>query len=91
VTGWGAATGCWENLPVHVDGPVLFGYATTAGAAGVGGTAIGNNCNLPSITSPTTDWYAVAAEADLDRITTTHTDVCAFSWSSQIFVFNEGL
>ena len=39
VTGWGApCTGClagmdWSLLPLHVDGPVLFGYATTAGPA----------------------------------------------------------
>jgi type IV pilus assembly protein PilA len=102
VTQWGAACGtptCNTGydisvvLPVHVDGPVLFGYATIAGAAGAGGTAIGNNCNLPGLLSPspTTDWYAVAAEGDLDGITTTHTDVCAFSWTSQLFVYNEGL
>jgi type IV pilus assembly protein PilA len=99
VTQWGAACGaaCNTNydisvvLPVHVDGPVLFGYATIAGAAGAGGTAITNNCNLTGLTSPATDWYAVAAEADLDGITTTHTDVCAVSWSSQITVYNEGL
>jgi prepilin-type N-terminal cleavage/methylation domain-containing protein len=78
-------------LPVHVDGPVIFGYATIAGAAGAGGTAIANNCALTGVTSPTTDWYAIAAEADLDGITTTHTDVCAFSWTNQVFVSEEGM
>jgi len=98
VTQWGAACSSCNTgydisqvLPVHVDGPVLFGYATIAGAAGAGGTAIGNNCNLTGLTSPTVDWYGIAAEADLDGVTSTHTDVCAFSWTNQIFVYNEGL
>jgi type IV pilus assembly protein PilA len=92
VTQWGADTlGCWSNLPVHVDGPVLFGYTTVSGIAGAGGVAITNNCNLGGLTTPTVDWFAVGAEADLDGITTTHTDVCAVSWSSQITVYNEGL
>jgi len=97
VTAWGATCGnctyqtAWQDLPLHIDGPVMFGYATIAGAAGAGGTAIANNCALTGVTSPTTDWYAIAAEADLDGITTTHTDVCAFSWTNQVFVSEEGM
>jgi len=100
LTEWGAACAhcnagydISQVLPVHVDGPVLFGYATIAGSAGAGGTAIGNNCNLANLTSPapTPDWFAIAAEADLDNVPSTHTDVCAFSWTNQIFIYNEGL
>jgi prepilin-type N-terminal cleavage/methylation domain-containing protein len=98
LTQWGAAcTACntgydiSQVLPVHVDGPVLFGYATIAGSAGTAGTAIPNNCNISSLTTPATDWYAIAAEADLDGVTSTHTDVCGFSWTNQVFVYNEGL
>jgi prepilin-type N-terminal cleavage/methylation domain-containing protein len=80
-----------QVLPVHVDGPVLFGYATIAGAAAASGTTVTNNCNLSSLTSPTTDWYAVAAEGDLDGLPSTTTDVCAVSWSNIITVYNEGL
>jgi type IV pilus assembly protein PilA len=95
-TAWGAACGSctgvdMSTLPVHVDGPVLFGYATIAGGAAASATSIPNNCNLGSVNSPTTDWYAIAAEADLDGIPSTTTDVCGFSWTNQIFVYNEGL
>jgi type IV pilus assembly protein PilA len=98
VTQWGAACGaiCQSGydisvvLPVHVDGPVLFGYQTIAGVAATTATVIANNCNIASLSSPTTDYYAIAAEADLDGLTTTHTDVCAFSWSNQIIIANEG-
>jgi Tfp pilus assembly major pilin PilA len=100
-TQWGAACGgcnagydISQVLPVHVDGPVLFGYATIAGAAAAAGTTITTNCNQSPV-SPTTDWYAIAAEADLDGVgggaVGTNTDVCAFSWTNQIFVYNEGL
>ncbi len=97
-TGWGATcSGCQSGydmstvLPVHVDGPVLFGYQTIAGVAAASGVSIANNCNITSLTSPTTDYYAIGAEADLDGNSSTTTDVCAFSWSNQIVVANEGL
>jgi hypothetical protein len=102
VTAWGGACGtngssCTAGydistvLPLHVDGPVLFGYVTIAGVAAATPVPIANHCNLASLQSPLTDYYAVAAEADLDGVPTTHTDVCAFSWSNQIIVANEGL
>jgi type IV pilus assembly protein PilA len=98
VEGWGALCGgnCnmeWSVLPLHVDGPVIFGYATVAGGPGVAfpqavtvnGVGIGN-------TAPTvSDWYGIAAEADLDGNTATVTDVFSFSWSNQVFISNEGL
>lgn len=45
VTQWGAPcsncaggdTHAWEKINVHSDGPVIFGYATTAGIGGGGG------------------------------------------------------
>lgn len=45
VTQWGGpCSNCsggdvhaWDNINVHADGPVLFGYATTAGIGGGGG------------------------------------------------------
>jgi type IV pilus assembly protein PilA len=97
VSSWGAACSTCTSgydiatvLPLHVDGPVLFGYVTIAGVAATAPTAIANNCNLAGLQSPLTDYYAIAAEADLDGVTTTHTDVCGFSWSNQIIVANEG-
>lgn len=106
-TAWGATCSgsvCnldWSVLPVHVDAPVVFGYATIAGVAG-SANGIGSGAALPSSvtvngsavslpTTPTTDWYAIAAQADLDGDTTTATQVFSFSWSNQLFVSNEGL
>lgn len=79
-------------LPLHVDGPVLFGYVTVAGPAAAAQQDIANNCNI-TMRPPLTDYYAVAAEADLDGIPGpgATTDVCASSWSNQIVVANEGL
>jgi type IV pilus assembly protein PilA len=95
-TGWGLTcpSGCvtgadWSVLPLHVDGPVLFGYATIANT-GLPGTIYVNGAQV-TLTAPTLgDWYAVAAEADLDGNTATVTDVFSFSWSNQLFVSNEG-
>jgi type IV pilus assembly protein PilA len=101
VTAWGAACGaaCQSGydistvLPLHVDGPVLFGYQTAAGPAATGATTIANNCGpgMVGLQSPTTDYYAIEAEADLDGNAATTTDVCAVSWSNQIVIYNEGL
>lgn len=99
MTAWGAPCGgkCQAGydisvvLPVHVDGPVLFGYETTAGVATANPSGnIANTCNL-TISVPATDWYAIGAEADLDGNSSNTTDVCAVSFSNQIFVVNEGL
>jgi type IV pilus assembly protein PilA len=98
VAAWGGScAGICQNsydisllLPVHVDGPLLFGYSTIAGAASAASTSIPNNCNV-TVNTPPTDYYGVAAEADLDGNSLTTTDVCAFSFTNQIFVANEGL
>jgi type IV pilus assembly protein PilA len=97
VTRWGApCTTCQAGsdmaaLPVHVDGPVLFGYRTIAGAASsTAPAAFSTNCTSTNVTPPLTDWFAVAAEADLDGNPSTHTDVCGFSWTTQLVINNEG-
>ena len=106
MTGWGAAcsasNGCgcvsslpWTTLPVHVDGPVLFGYATIAGLAGVAPTISPaptvNGAPLTFPTSPPTEWYVISAVADLDGNTANYTQIWADSWTNQVFVSNEGL
>jgi type IV pilus assembly protein PilA len=100
VTGWGA-TSCscttnmnWQMLPLHVDGPVLFGYATTAGGAGSAPnpTQVTVNGSTVSFPNPSTsDWYLIAAAADLDGNSSVYTSVYGMSWTNQIFVSNEGL
>jgi type IV pilus assembly protein PilA len=100
-TAWGAACTAicgknwdWNMLPLHVDAPVLFGYATIAGPANTTPavttlTVNGKSVSLPS-PSPV-DWYVVGAEADLDGDSTTTTNVFGTSWTNQIWVSNEGL
>jgi type IV pilus assembly protein PilA len=99
VTAWGAActAGCnsgadWSMLPLHVDGPVLFGYATVANSnSGTFVNSVHVNGATVSLTQPPlTDWYEIGAEADLDGNPSGFTDVFGFSWSNQIFVSNEG-
>ena len=78
-TGWGVygactlsapTSGCFQLLPVHVDGPVMFGYAT---AAGIAGSALTGGWPLtlapPAPTPPavtTTDWYWVTAYGNIN-------------------------
>ena len=99
MTVWGApcSVGCapsmdWSMLPVHVDGPVLFGYATMAGPAGspppASPSANGTSLNFPQTT--TIDWFVIGAEADLDNDPTNFTDVFTTSWSNQVWISNEG-
>jgi hypothetical protein len=99
VTAWGAACAActkaavWNNLPLHVDGPVLFGYTTIAGQAGTQGdlpNSVTVNGTVVALGVPATDWFAIGAEADLDGVTSTVTDVFGFSISNQIYVSNEG-
>jgi type IV pilus assembly protein PilA len=97
LTGWGAAcSNCnaaasWAQLPVHVDGPVTFGYATVAGASTTSFTMPTNECNItyPGTTSP--DYYVIEAKADLDGNPSTFTYVCGTSWNNQTVVVNDGL
>jgi type IV pilus assembly protein PilA len=102
LTAWGAAcTVCnsnidWSVLPLHVDGPVLFGYATIANSNGgacapsVTVNGVSGFALAPTGTCPSTDWYEIGAEADLDGIASGYTDVFGVSWSNQIVVSNEG-
>lgn len=87
-TGWGAGTD-WSVLPLHVDGPVIFGYATIAGVAGTAPSTTSVTVNGAAVTFPTsppTEWFIVAAACDMDGISTTVTKVYTTSWSNQLFV-----
>jgi len=99
-TAWGGpCSNCggvaWAALPVHVDGPVMFGYATVAGLAGnapVPAQVDVNGSPLVFPVAPTTDWYIIAACADLDgnAVEPNNTHVYGTSWTNQIFVDREG-
>jgi type IV pilus assembly protein PilA len=54
-------------LPVHVDGAVLFGYATTAGAPNVAVSGAVLNGAPVAFPVPTSDWYVVYAVGDTDN------------------------
>jgi type IV pilus assembly protein PilA len=85
----------WSALPVHVDGPVLFGYATIAGIAGGPSPPVSVSVNGKALvfpTAPATDWYIISAEGDLDGTPgqTNDTNVYGTSWTNQVFVDHEG-
>lgn len=102
VTAWGlTCTVCnagydWSVLPLHVDGPVRFGYATLSGVAGSAvspkqlgvSTISGGLLTLPSTSA--TDWYMVAAMCDLDGQGAPYTHVYTTSWGNQLYLDNEG-
>jgi hypothetical protein len=80
-------------LPLHVDGPVIFGYAAIAnsGVATAPASLSPYNGGSLTIQAPSTDWYIIGAAADLDDNPSAWTSVYAVSWSNQVFVSNEGL
>ena len=96
VTGWGAAcAGCttdWSVLPLHVDGPVMFGYATIAGAANTSPVPASITYQGQTLTFPApslVDWFIVAAGCDLDSNGNIGTHVYTTSWSNQVVVDQE--
>ncbi len=82
----GVAT--WSLLPVHSDGPVQFGYATVANAAGATPPNYGFvNVTAADLTRP---WYVVHAQADLDGQGGNNTQLVGTSFGNQIFSASEG-
>jgi len=100
-TAWGAACGgaCktnkdWSQLPLHVDGPVMYSYSTVAGAAGTDPTASApapsiNGTTMTWPTSPTSDWFVVSAVGDVNGNSTFST-VVGSSFTNDVFVDNDG-
>jgi type IV pilus assembly protein PilA len=100
ITGWGATCAVcnvgmdWSMLPLHVDGPVIFGYATIAGPANTGPSDTGVTVDGQTLTFPQpspTDWFIVSAACDLDadgKDPDTH--VYTTSWANQVYLDNEG-
>lgn len=77
----------WLALPVHVDGPVRFGYKTQAGLGGTAPTSAW-------VTMPTTTigpWYVIQAQADLDGNAGLVTELVGTSFENTIFSHQEGL
>jgi type IV pilus assembly protein PilA len=95
-TAWGGPCGAcnagisWGQLPVHVDGPVLFGYATMAGPAGTPPVNPANGIQLGWPATPTSDWYTISAAGDLDGNPAINTTVYGSSWTNQLTVYHDG-
>jgi type IV pilus assembly protein PilA len=98
LTAWGATCGVcvtdWSVLPLHVDGPVMFGYATTAGPANTSPADASVMVNGQTLTFPqpsVTDWFIVGAMCDLDSDgKAPNTTVFTTSWANQVYVSDEG-
>jgi type IV pilus assembly protein PilA len=105
-TGWGAACAgsqCntaaqggpangWIDLPVHVDGPVMYGYWTSAGAAGTNASPATWTINSATTTLPTslpTDWFEIGAAGDVNG-NGVYSHLYTGSWTNDILVDNEG-
>lgn len=85
-----AGTTTWQALPVHVDGPVQFQYATVAGTTAMTGSPL--NSSWVTWNAPTqTPWYVVSAKCDLDGVTADQTELIGSSFQNTIFARNEGL
>jgi type IV pilus assembly protein PilA len=82
-------TKSWKDLPVHVDGPVQFGYTTVAGPNGGALPATFVNTAKADFTKP---WYFITAEPDLngDAKAGVNTKLHAMSFTNQIFSENDG-
>jgi prepilin-type N-terminal cleavage/methylation domain-containing protein len=83
----------WRTLGVHSDGPTLFGYAVVATAPGASQPSLptakqASDFNLPG--SLTAWQYIAVAKADLGGQTGVYTYVLSHSYSSEVYVENEG-
>ncbi|AKV02161.1 hypothetical protein AKJ09_08824 [Labilithrix luteola] len=81
-------TNTWSVLPVHVDGPVQFGYRVAAGTRGVADPfTTGVDFSGADATVP---WYIIQAHADLNNDHGLYTELTGTSFGNQIFTRNDG-
>jgi type IV pilus assembly protein PilA len=81
--------GTWKSLPVHIDGPVQFTYATVASTAAFSGSPLGTTwVTWGTHADP---WYVVAAKCDLDGVAGGETELAGSSFTNTIFSHNEGM
>lgn len=84
--------GClnWSVLPVQSDGPVLFRYASVAGAAGAAPPALNIQGQNVIWHAPTVnDWFVTVAEVD-ENGDGTFCRLAGSSFTNEIWVENEG-
>lgn len=80
--------GKWRNLPVHVDGPVQFKYATVAGNGAFSAPADATWVTWG--TPAAAPWYVVMASCDLDGQGGAETQLVGSSFTNQLFSRNDG-
>lgn len=80
---------CWNGLPVHADGMMLFGYQTSGGATGFAAPPMTGFVNWGAARTDV-PWYTVVARADLDNDGTAGTTLVGSSFTNQIFMADEG-
>jgi type IV pilus assembly protein PilA len=102
ITMWGGACpsgACnsgmtWSMLPLHIDAPVRFGYATMAGPANSNTAALPSAIPSTVVSIPatsTTDWYIIVAMCDLDANgAAPDAYVLTTSWTNQVLTYNDG-
>lgn len=79
-------TDAWKRLPVHASGPVLYGYATVAGAQGANLPASPiAGITFPAANAMTSDWFVVVAKGDQDGNGVFAT-VMGVSWTRDLFL-----
>jgi prepilin-type N-terminal cleavage/methylation domain-containing protein len=87
----------WVDLPVHIDGPVLYGVSTVAGfntnhkSTDTMPTVSGNGKPLGTVTidKPATDWFLVTAIGDANG-NGEFSYVLGSSINNQVLVDNDG-
>ena len=101
---WGGACGAsctavdWTMLPVHVSGPVMYGYTTKAGAAGAAPPAAPaitiNGAAITWPATPATDWFIASAVGAPNTApgdtATAHSTVVGSSFTNDLWIDNEG-
>jgi len=89
-TGWlptcSGGSGTWTQLPVHIDGPVQFGYTTVAS-----GTPDGHGFVTMTGLDVSVPWFVTYAAADLDGAGAPFTQLVQTSQGNQIFTNGDGL
>jgi Tfp pilus assembly protein PilE len=91
VAGGSAIEKNWRLLAVQPDGPVLFAYAVVAGGPGDPFPSLPTakkDFGFPS--APSSPFYIAVAKADLGGAVGQFTYVLSHSYSSEIYIENEG-
>ncbi len=89
----GGGSEAWSVLPLHVEGPLRFRYASVAGKVGEdlprSPTGMPRAADFGGSGKGLNDWFVSSAKGDTDG-NGAYVFVVATSWSNAVFVDNEG-